>query len=92
MVPHLDFWYLEEFNFTRLVEFRRNRSERSQIGPFLSVLFNDADFADALGRRKVEWSFESLEEVRGVIEGIPLFKQNARTICLKWSSMEKDES
>src|SRR5271170_5591237 len=91
ITAELDFWYDADFSFADLVSssehdlfVRHDQEER-----FLRVLFTDASLVESLGRRKTDWMFESLEGLMAVMEGVPLFIQNARTIYLE--IMEDDE-
>ena len=85
ITPKLDFWYDPDFLFADLAtpesvgSFMRPYYEQQ----FLKALFSDADLVDSLGRRKTDWRFESLEGVLAVIEYVPLFTENARTIYLE---------
>ena len=88
VTAELDFWYDADFQFADLVtssyeigSFVRSYNEER----FLKVLFTDAGLVDSLGRRKTDWMFESLEGVTAVMEGVPLFTQNARVIHLEIS-------
>jgi hypothetical protein len=92
----LDFWYQPGFRFTDLVAYPvatrlplsvlhiPHRSSLRRIGEegLLKLLFADANFADSLGRHKMEWVFEGLEGLIVVMQNVPLFKQNVRTIGL----------
>jgi F-box domain len=81
----LGFWYDAEFLFADL-------ATREQVGSFmrpydeqqfLKVLFSDADLVNSLGRRKIDWKFDSLEGLLAVRNDVPLFIENARTIYLE---------
>jgi len=100
--PELDFWYQPGFRFTELVAYREpsrtpnfphffipNYCSLRRIAEegLLKLLVADANFVDSLGRRKAEWVFEGLEGLIVVMEDVPLFKQNARTIGL-WITMQ----
>src|ERR1700685_2977202 len=80
ITTELDFWYDAAFSFARLVS---SSGIPDQEGRFLRVLFTDANLVESLGRRKTDWMFESLEGLMAVMEGVPLFIQNARTINLE---------
>jgi len=88
----LDFWYDRYFQFTHLIpgsyreRWRARKASLSKLlereMQFLKVLFGDTTLVDALGRRKKEWKFDNFRELEAVMQGIPLFMQNARTIYL----------
>jgi len=96
MIPELDFWLDTYFDFFRLIpgwyelpadsSFSCHAQERQ----FLEVLFSDDELVESLGRRKTEWMFQSIEGLQIVMQKIPLFKQNARTISLEIVSDEDD--
>ncbi len=82
----LDFWYDPDFLFADLAtpqEYYSSFMRYHQEERFLKVLFTDASLVSSLGRRKTDWKFESLEGLIAVIEGVPLFMQNARVIHLE---------
>jgi hypothetical protein len=89
LTAELDFWIDPDFEFMTLI--RRSyydgvASMYDNYHPdrqFLSALFSDADLVDTLGRRKTDWTFESLIVLESVLEGVPLFVQNARSLVLK---------
>jgi len=87
ITAELDFWYDPDFRFSNLIFPPHPLIEYSMYhyleGRFLEVLFTDANLVDSLGRRKTDWSFDSLEGLMAVMEGVPLFKQNARVIRLE---------
>jgi hypothetical protein len=91
ITAELDFWYDSEFLFADLAtpvpfgEFMRPYYDQQ----FLKALFSDADFANSLGRRKTDWKFESIEGILAVIDGVPLFAENARALYLE--ILEHDE-
>ena len=89
---HLDFWYEDDFQFTELMasyyEHGRGRPEEELL-EFLDVLFLDKSLVNALGRRKTEWMFNSLDILGLIMQRIPLFKRNARVIHL--GSIEEEE-
>jgi len=92
----LDFWYQPGFRFTDLVAYPGPtrvpfrviylpyQSSLRRVGEegLLKLLLADANLADSLGRRKTEWVFEGLEGLIVVMQDVPLFNQNARTIGL----------
>ena len=85
ITAELDFWYHYDFVFARLLSFPEedplNVSWRqSQEEELIEVLLIDTNLANSLGRRKTEWTLESLRALSAVMEGVPLFKQNARAI------------
>ena len=90
----LDFWYDADFRFIDLIP-PSYEDRESMFGPryperqFLKALFSDANLVKSLGQRKTAWRFESLEGLMAVMEGVPLFVQNAREIDLE--IMDVDE-
>lgn len=88
----LDFWYDEELLFADLAtsEWIGSPMRSHHEEQFLKVLFSDSSLVDSLGRRKTDWKFESLEGLTAVMEGVPLFIQNARSIYLE--ILENDET
>ena len=93
VTAELDFWYDADFLFADLVtssyessSFMRHYQEKR----FLKVLFTDASLVNSLGRRKTDWKFESLEGLMAVMEGVPLFVQNARVIHLEILGRRRD--
>src|SRR5208282_1972699 len=86
ITAELDFWYDPDFLFADLVTspyeislFTRHYREKR----FLKILFTDASLVNSLGQRKTDWKFDSLEGLMAVMEGVPLFVQNARVIHLE---------
>jgi len=85
LTAELDFWYDPDFEFTDLIR----PFEHGEFGPlyreteFLRVLFSDPNLVNSLGQRKTHWVFKSLQGLMAVLEGVPLFVQNARGIHLE---------
>ena len=76
----LDFWYREDFEFSQLLH--RQYSWEAEL-QFIVILFSDENLAEALGRRKTNWVAHTFDELKTIVQGIPLFKENARTIRLQ---------
>src|SRR5271156_3948592 len=99
----LYFWYESEFQFRQFIpssslprDIDPNHPagislRHAQEARFLKVLFNDKRFVDCLGRRKTEWTFESIDVLETVMQCIPLFRENARTICLEISEQAEED-
>jgi hypothetical protein len=49
---------------------------------FLKILFGDADLANTIGRNKSEWTFQSLSVLEVIMEYVPGFRCNTRSIVL----------
>ena len=85
ITAELDSWYDADFNFIDLIrpvgdgQFRPLYQEEK----FLRSLFSDANLVNSLGQRKTAWMFQSLEGLMVVLECVPLFIQNARSIQLE---------
>jgi len=84
IAPDLDFWYQTDFLFSQLIPpFYKSRWPwRTREGRLLRALVNDTKFVNALGKRKMEWKFETAETLEIISKRIPLFRENARTIEL----------
>ena len=76
----LDFWCNADFQFTDLIppsyEVRSFASRYPEVR-LLKALFNETHLVNSLGQRKTNWVFQSLEGMVAVLEGVPLFVQNA---------------
>ena len=90
VTAELDFWYDADFLFSSLINcFYTGLEIRNDLeGRFLRILFTDAGLVNSLGRRKTDWMFEGLEGLMAVMEGVPLFTQNARVIHLEMETEE----
>lgn len=95
ITAELDFWYDADFRFRDLIPPSYEDTIESRLGPryperqFLMALFSDANLVKSLGQRKTDWRFESLEGLTAVMEGVPLFVQNARAIDLEIMDVEE---
>jgi len=90
----VDFWYESDFQFTRFLpssslnkDINPNHPDgislrHAQEARCLTVLFKDDALLDYFGRRKTEWTFESVDVLETVMQCIPLFRKNARAIKL----------
>jgi len=85
LTAELDFWYDPDFDFTDLIRPFGDAVSWPlyQEDKFLRALFSDANLVNSLGKRKTHWMFKSLEGLTAVLEGVPLFVQNARAIHLE---------
>ena len=83
IVTESNFWCLDSFRFRDLVPPRYVTKDCSREREFLKVLFSDENLADSVGRRKTDWTFGSRDEVMAILDGVPLFVQNARKIQLR---------
>jgi len=99
IVPELDFWYEGDFQFLQLFpEFPGSRDwslsslwRQDEEEHVLNVLFTDGYLVECLGRWKSEWMFASIEELTSVVQCIPLFKENARSIYLQMDDYAMEE-
>jgi hypothetical protein len=80
ITAELNFWFDAHFRFTFLMP---HKFGHRQTGEFLRALLGDMNLVNSLGQRKTDWAFDSLEDVKTVLERVPLFTQNARTIYLQ---------
>ena len=86
ITAELDFWYHADFQFTDLIPPSYEVGSfmpRYPEGRFLKALFGDAHLVNSLAQRKTNWVFQSLEGLMAVLEGVPLFVQNAQAIHLE---------
>jgi len=99
IVAELEFWFEDDFQFPQLfpesrdliVRWTMRSSWRSNQEKHLKVLFSDGYLLECLGRRKTEWAFTSIEELTRVVECIPFFKENARSIYLEMGDYAREE-
>jgi hypothetical protein len=93
IIPELDFWYDAEFLFADLAspESVGSSLRRHYEQQLLQALFSDANIVDSLGRRKTDWMFESIDGLIDVMDSVPLFAQNARTIYLEALDLDEDD-
>ena len=87
----LDFWYKEYFAFPRLLPPQYSSKAELRLR-FIAILFSDENLVDGLGRRKTNWVAHNFNELKAIVQGIPLFKENARTIRLQSYDQDDIES
>lgn len=77
-----NFWCQDSFQFRNLVPPRYRTRDCSREREFLGALFSDENLAYSVGQRKTDWTFGTRDEVLAVLDGVPLFVENARKIQL----------